>query len=424
MKPISSFAIAAALVAGGAFLTAPVQEASAKTKKAEEPAPGAAAQRKLNLTKAAQPALKALETAVKNKDNAAYPAALAAAQTAATNDDEKYFVMRQRYAHARDVNDAAEQLAALEALVASPSATPPEVSSSYFNIGIASFNASNWQKANDSFAKVIEISPTDSDAMFNLALAQTKLHKDAEALATLQRAIAAKKTASQAVPEPWYRQALQLAYSAHKPEATALARETLAAYPTQENWRNALVVYRDGMRRDNESSLDVLRLMRASKSLGVKSEYYDLALALADAGLPGEAEQVLREVSTATLPSPARPTDDTYRRVQAFVTGKIAEDKASLPGLETRAASAATGRLAFRTADAFLGYGDYAKAAALYRAALAKGGADVDAGLVNTHLGMALALSGDKAGAEAAFKAVTGPRAEVAQLWLAWLARR
>jgi hypothetical protein len=32
-------------------------------------------------------------------------------------------------------------------------------------------------------------------------------------------------------------------------------------------------------------------------------------------------------------------------------------------------------------------------------------------------------MSGDKAGAETAFKAVTGPRADVAQLWLAWLAR-
>ena len=57
----------------------------------------------------------------------------------------------------------------------------------------------------------------------------------------------------------------------------------------------------------------------------------------------------------------------------------------------------------------------------LYRAALAKSG--VDANLVNTRLGIALAASGDKAGAEAAFKAVTGPRAELANLWVAWLSR-
>ena len=58
---------------------------------------------------------------------------------------------------------------------------------------------------------------------------------------------------------------------------------------------------------------------------------------------------------------------------------------------------------------------------ALYQAALGKSG--VDANTVNMHLGMALAQSGDRAGAEAALRKVTGPRAEVAGLWLAWLAR-
>ena len=55
-------------------------------------------------------------------------------------------------------------------------------------------------------------------------------------------------------------------------------------------------------------------------------------------------------------------------------------------------------------------------------AALQKGGED--ANLVNTRLGAALALAGRRAEAEAAFRAVTGPRADLAGFWLAWLARR
>ena len=51
--------------------------------------------------------------------------------------------------------------------------------------------------------------------------------------------------------------------------------------------------------------------------------------------------------------------------------------------------------------------------------ALQKGGQDVN--LVNTRLGAALALAGQRAEAEAAFRLVTGPRAELAQLWLFWL---
>jgi hypothetical protein len=55
----------------------------------------------------------------------------------------------------------------------------------------------------------------------------------------------------------------------------------------------------------------------------------------------------------------------------------------------------------------------------MYRAALSKGG--VDANEVNTRLGIALARSGDKAGAQAAFGAVTGnPRAGIAALWTTW----
>jgi Flp pilus assembly protein TadD len=69
--------------------------------------------------------------------------------------------------------------------------------------------------------------------------------------------------------------------------------------------------------------------------------------------------------------------------------------------------------------DGHLSYGEYAKAIVLYRSALMKTGVDADT--VNTRLGIALALSGDKQGARAAFQAVKGPRAEIAALWMAFL---
>jgi hypothetical protein len=56
----------------------------------------------------------------------------------------------------------------------------------------------------------------------------------------------------------------------------------------------------------------------------------------------------------------------------------------------------------------------------MYKLALQKGG--VDAAEVNTRIGIALARSGDKAGAEAAFNAVqTGKRADLVKFWLAHL---
>jgi predicted Zn-dependent protease len=73
-------------------------------------------------------------------------------------------------------------------------------------------------------------------------------------------------------------------------------------------------------------------------------------------------------------------------------------------------------------AEGYYGHGEYAKAAEFYRLALQKG--SVDANLVNTRLGMALAQAGRKAEAETALKAVTGPRADLAGLWLLWLNQR
>ena len=68
--------------------------------------------------------------------------------------------------------------------------------------------------------------------------------------------------------------------------------------------------------------------------------------------------------------------------------------------------------------DAYYGYGQYAEAAELYRAALQKG---ADANIGNLRLGAALAQGRQRAQAEAAFRAVTGPGADLAQLWLLWL---
>jgi hypothetical protein len=78
--------------------------------------------------------------------------------------------------------------------------------------------------------------------------------------------------------------------------------------------------------------------------------------------------------------------------------------------------------MALRIAEGYFGHGDHAKAAELYRLALQKGG--VDANLVNTRLGIALAMSGRRPEAEAAFKAVTGARAGLASYWMLWLSQR
>jgi hypothetical protein len=44
--------------------------------------------------------------------------------------------------------------------------------------------------------------------------------------------------------------------------------------------------------------------------------------------------------------------------------------------------------------------------------------------VANNRLGMALGLAGQRAEAETALRAVTGPNADIASFWLLWLSQR
>ena len=188
------------------------------------------------------------------------------------------------------------------------------------------------------------------------------------------------------------------------------------AYPTATNWRSALVLYRDSKPLDPQITLDVYRLMRATKSIAGERDYYDYAAIASERGLPGEAKAV---VDMAVVSDAKLATSKNLAELRAAANPKIAADMASLPASEKAAAGAPTGRGAMSTADAYLSYGQDTKAIPLYRLALQKGGVDVDA--ANTRLGIALARSGDKEGARAAFAAVKGTRAEIAGLWTIFL---
>jgi hypothetical protein len=159
--------------------------------------------------------------------------------------------------------------------------------------------------------------------------------------------------------------------------------------------------------------------MLASGSLAGERDYFDFANALNQGGYPAEAKAVLDAGISRRMVDGAR---SPFRELLQTANARLAADRADLPNSQRSALAAATGTPALRTGDAFLGHARYPEAIALYQAALQKGG--VDANIVNTRLGIAYALSGQRPLAETAFRAVTGPRAEVAAFWLLWLSQR
>lgn len=433
MKTASTFALAMALaVAGGAFAQPAAAQRAPSRDTQQQPAPEEGKPqarqipgevevggRKLKLGKAARKPLADLQAAYNAGDAAGFAAALAVAEAAARTSDERYYLGQLRLAQAIKANDDAQKIAALDALIRSGGATAEELPKFYQTLGALHYNAKRYDQAAAAFQKLVELQPTNKDAANNLAAALMQTNNPTQAAATLEQQIAAAKAANQPIPEATYKQALDLAYKAKSPKSIELSRDIVAAYPTAENWRNALVIYRQLKKPAGEANLDLLRLMRATRSLTSEADFYELADGAYSNGLPGETKAVLEEgIAAKTI----NPNKSGFKELLAGARGKVNEDRASLAAAEKKALAASSGTTALNTADAYFGYGDYAKAAALYRAALQKGG--VDANVANTRLGMALALAGQKSDAQMALKAVTGPRAEIASYWLIWLDQR
>jgi hypothetical protein len=414
MKAISTFAVAVSLLAGSAMLATP---ALAQKKKEAAAAPAGP---KLTLSKEERATLVPLQTALGANDFATAATLLPAAQAAAKGADARYILAGLQLKIAINNKDEAAQAAAVEAMLASGKVAPQDQARLYSALGGLYTNLKQTDRAAAAIQKLGELDPNNPQPMLSLAEARAKENKPAEAISLIERAIAAQTASGQAVPEGWYRRALKFAYEGNLPAQTLkLSQALVTAHPTADNWRDVLAIYRRQAKLDKAADTDVLRFMRAAKVLKGDAEVLTLASNLNDAGLPGESKAVIDDAARSNL---INANKDYFKALLGATSGRVAADRASLPGLETRAKAGANGKLALSTADAFFGYGDYAKAADLYRAALQKGG--VDTNLANTRLGLALALAGQRPAAEAALKAVTGPRATLAQFMLTWLAQR
>jgi hypothetical protein len=414
---ISRIALGAVLALGAvSFGVASPAHAQTRGQQGAQPAQ----QTPFALTKEERAALLPVEQAALANDWARATAALPAARAAVTTPGGRFMAGTILLRIGLGTENLQLQEQAIDEMIASGAAPAEDLPKLYSNQASLAFQLRNHQKAEASLMKLVELRPNDPSVLADLSKIKYDLKKPQEAMTYMTRGIEAMRSSGQPVPESWYQRSLAIAYdNKMQAESLAASRALLAAYPSQQNWRNSLLVYRDLNQLDKEATLDLYRLMRAAQALHGEADVHMFAFETQNSGLPGEAKAVLDEAVAKKVIDPSKAD---FRDLLAAVNRRIASDKAELPALEKQALAAASGREALSAANALLGYGEYGRAAALYRAAVTKGG--VDANLVNTRLGMALALAGQRAEAEAALKAVTGSRAELASLWLTWLAQR
>lgn len=284
-------------------------------------------------------------------------------------------------------------------------------------VGALAMERKDYNGATKAFEQLATLNPNDTESLIALAELYYAQKVSAKAVETINKAITVNKAAGTAVPEAWYRRSLGIAYDskvagAVQPAAMAL----LAAYPNPVNWRDAVLIARDSYPRlDEQTQLDFLRLQAATGSLTGERDFVEYADTALGRGLPGEADYAIKQGIAKNMLTPSKPL---IAELSKSAAGKLAADRASLPGLEKESAS--NPKLALGTADAYYGYGDFAKAATLYRKAI--GGAGVDQSIANLRLGAALARSGDKAGAAEALKLVKGgAREDLARYWMVFV---
>lgn len=408
-----------------AFLAALLLSAAAAPALAQ-PAP---AGRALNLSAEERSALTALQLAASGTDRAAQDAALRTAQAAARGADGRYAVASLHYQIARSRGDVRTMSETADAMIASGIPQGAELAALIANQVSRAYSANDLRRADALLSRMIEAQPNNAVILADAAQFKARMGDRLAAVALFQRAIAAQRAGGQAAPESWHQRALAIAVDGRLgPQSVMLGRELVAAYPTPGNWRDALFTLRPATAAppapaapsaDPGLDFDIRRLARASQALAGERDYLDYAAIATRATAPAEAKAVLDEgVSRGMLDA----NEPVVRQQLTAITPRAAAERAGLAAARTRALAAADGRAALAAGEAHFGAGQYPQAAELYRAALQKGGQD--ANLLNLRLGAALALAGQRAEAEAALRAVTGARADLASYWLVWLARR
>jgi len=359
-------------------------------------------------------------------------AKLAEIEPTATKPDDKYYLGNFYLSVGSGLHDESLQRKGIELMLSSGKAAEADVGKFEFAAGQLAMNAKDYAAArthlqaaltaghNPSSANVFLAESYFGEAYQNVADNQfnpTGQQLALQGLGYLKTAIDLEQNAGNTPDATWYSRGLKMAVLAHDPNQFDWFKLALPHVGSPENWRVVLRSLQDanpGIPRPMD--LMILRLMDATNSLSNNYSYSEYAEAAWKEGLPGEVKDVIER---------GRQRGDiqqtSFADLYQLASQGIAADKASLANSERTAASAANGRSAANTAEAYLGYGDYAKAAQLYKLALQKGGADADE--TNLGLGIALAKSGDKAGAVAAFGAVSGaglPR-QIADLWTIWV---
>lgn len=211
---------------------------------------------------------------------------------------------------------------------------------------------------------------------------------------------------------------LNAAQRLNDPNISAYAMERLVVhYPKREYWADLLGRLQRKSGFSDRFALDVYRLSLATGVMSKASDYMEMAQLAVQAGFPAEGLQVVDKGYAAGVLG-VGPEAERHKRLKDLIDKRLAEDKAAMAAAEADALKAKDGNGLVTVGYNLVVNGQGAKGIAMMQQGITKGGLKrpEDAKL---HLGIAQALVGDAAKAQATFRTVAGKdgSADLARLW-------
>ena len=319
------------------------------------------------------------------------------------------------------MNDPAMQNRGLVLMLNSGQLQAENLAQVQYLAGVTAYQTKQYPEAARYLQAAYDAGYRDPQNMIQAVLADSykRSNNPQAALAMVQKELEAAKANGTRPNETSIRSALQAAYDAKQLAPSEEYAAMLGQYyPNADSWNSAISVVRQLASLQKRENLDLMRLMYVTGAMKTKNDYLEYLDDVDPRAFPGEAVKIMNDGIAKGRLTAAELGGD-----KASAEARVPADKASLAGQEREAMKAGASAATLASAgDVFLSYDQPAKAETFYTKALGQAG--VDANAVALHLGMAQALQGKYAEANASFAKVSGTRAPVAKLWAAYAASK
>ncbi|MDY6947913.1 MAG: tetratricopeptide repeat protein [Pseudomonadota bacterium] len=282
------------------------------------------------------------------------------------------------------------------------------------------FQVKDYNKAALWSKKWLDKHPNTEDMGILLGQSQYLLNDFKSAAATMTGVVNNAEKAGRKPDENWIQIIMSSQFKLDNKDGIGEAlKKMVRYYPKSEYWENLLDIYRRKASGDR-ITLGYYRLMNDVGVLKDKGDFVEMAQLAMDAGIPGEAQEIVTKgMSDGTLKSPDKTEQGRYDRLLAGAKKQSDADKASLAQLAAEAEKSKSGQPHVALGQAYLSYGDYDKAIAALQKGIAMGTGVTDIDEANISLGIAYLKKGQKDQARQAFNTVKDASKwnDLADLW-------